>query len=171
MGLFFTPAASGTMLNLSESELKSIVETAIKTQPDAVPDPDQYAEDAVTDLLKKTPMAGAPMLHVRASAVKSALKTAAKTHPQRVKDPTQYAAAVAEALQHQTPPAEFSWSRFGAAVAMLALLAGFGMWSASRPLVGDKSPLADWSKLFIHSFGIMFGGVAALLTGESVANK
>lgn len=163
MGLFFTPVASGPMLNLSASELESALKAALKKEPDEAPDADQYAAEAITDMLKKTPMAGVPMLNVRESAVKSALKTAVRTNPKRVKAASHNVAAALEALQRPTPQAEFSWGRFGAAFFILALLAGFGMWSASRP------PLADWSKLFIGSFTTMFGGVAALLTGESVA--
>lgn len=98
---------------------------------------------------------------VSTPALKSTLKTALKTQPNRVKDLDQQASAMAAQLQKQTPPAQFSWGRLAVAVAILALLGGLGIWSATIP------SLDAWSKMFLHSFEILFGGVVGLLGVES----
>ncbi len=94
-------------------------------------------------------------------ALNSVLKTALKTDPNTVKDIDQKASEMATQVQQQTPPAEFSWVRLGVAVVLLALLAGIGIWSATVP------SLDAWSKMFLHSFEIVFGGVVGLLGLES----
>ena len=92
---------------------------------------------------------------------KSALKTALKTQPSKVKNLDQRAAAMALQAQTQAPKTQFLWGRLVVAVAMLALLGGLGIWSATIP------PLEAWSKMFLHSFEILFGGVVGLLGVES----
>lgn len=101
---------------------------------------------------------------VSTPAFKSALKTALKIQPNKVKDLDQHASAMAAQLQKQTPKAQFSWGRLGVAVAILALLGGLGIWSATIP------SLDAWSKMFLHSFEILFGGVVGLL-GVEAATK
>jgi hypothetical protein len=92
---------------------------------------------------------------------KSALKTALKTQPSKVKNLDQRAAAMALQAQTQAPKTQFLWGRLVVAVAMLALLGGLGIWSATIP------SLDAWSKMFLHSFEILFGGVVGLLGVES----
>ncbi len=94
-------------------------------------------------------------------ALNSVLKAALKTDPNTVKDIDQQALAMATQVQQGAPTAEFSWVRLGVAVALLAILAGLGIWSASIP------SLDAWSKMFLHSFEILFGGVIGLLGVES----
>jgi sterol desaturase/sphingolipid hydroxylase (fatty acid hydroxylase superfamily) len=92
---------------------------------------------------------------------KSALKTALKTQPNKVKDLDQQASAMAAQVEKQTVKTEFSWGRFVIAVVILALLGGLGIWSATIPA------LDAWSKMFLHCFEILFGGVVGLLGVES----
>src|SRR4030042_1628544 len=92
---------------------------------------------------------------------KSALKTALKTQPSKVKNIDQRASAMALQAQTQTPKTQFLWGRLVVAVAILALLGGLGIWSAT------VTSLDAWSKMFLHSFEIMFGGVMGLLGVES----
>ena len=94
-------------------------------------------------------------------AIKSALHAALNTQPGTVKDVDQHVSAMAAQVQEQTPKAQFAWARFGIAVAMLALIGGLGIWSATIP------SLDAWSKMFLHSFEILFGAVAGLLSGEA----
>jgi hypothetical protein len=98
---------------------------------------------------------------VSTPAFKSALKTALKTQPNKVKDLDQQASTMAAQVEKQTPKAQFSWGRLAVAVAILALLGGLGIWSATIP------SLDAWSKMFLHCFEILFGGVVGLLGVES----
>jgi len=93
--------------------------------------------------------------------LKSALETALKIQPDTVKDFDQHASAMAAQVQEQLPKAQLSWGRLGVAVAMLALFGGLGIWSATIP------SLDAWSKMFLHSFEVLFGGVIGLLGVES----
>jgi hypothetical protein len=93
---------------------------------------------------------------------KSALKTALKTQPSKVKNLDQRAAAMALEAQTQTPKTQFLWARFVLAVLILVALGGLGIWSSTKP------PLDAWSKMFLHCFEIMFGGVMGILGVESV---
>jgi len=99
---------------------------------------------------------------VSTPVLKSALETALKIQPNTVKDFDQHASEMATQVQEQTPKAQFLWGRLGVAVVMLALLGGLGIWSATIP------SLDAWSKMFLHSFEILFGGVTGLLGVESV---
>jgi hypothetical protein len=92
--------------------------------------------------------------------LKSALETALKIQPDTV-DIGQHASAMVAQMQKQTANAQFSWVNLGIAVVILALLGGFGIWSATIP------SLDSWSKMFLHSFEILFGGVVGLLGAES----
>jgi hypothetical protein len=96
--------------------------------------------------------------------LKSALETALKIDPNTVKNSDQHASAMVAQVQGQTPKAQFSWGRLAVAVGMLALLGGLGIWSATIP------SLDAWSKMFLHSFEILFGSVVGLLGVESATN-
>jgi hypothetical protein len=92
---------------------------------------------------------------------KSVLKAALKTKPSKVKNLDQRAAAMAVEAQTQAPKTQFLWGRFVLAVMILAVLGGLGIWSATKP------SLDVWSKMFLHCFEILFGGVVGLLGAES----
>jgi hypothetical protein len=98
---------------------------------------------------------------VSTPAFKSALKTALKTQPNKVKDLDQHASVMAAQVEKQTPKTEFLWGQLAVAVAILALLGGLGIWSATIP------SLDAWSKMCLHSFEILFGAVVGLLGVES----
>ncbi len=95
------------------------------------------------------------------TVLKSALETALKVQPDMVKDFDQHASELAAQVEEQTQKREFSWVRLMIAIAMLAMLGGFGIWSATIP------SLDAWSKMFLHSFEILFGAVTGLIGVES----
>ena len=104
----------------------------------------------------KAPAAGAEF--------KSALETALRVQPETVRDFDEHASAMAALVQAEMPKARISWARLGIAAAMLAVLAGLGIWSAGKP------ELAEWSKMFLHSFEMLFGGVIGLLGVEAASS-
>jgi hypothetical protein len=58
-------------------------------------------------------------------------------------------------------PNQFLWGRLLFAILLLAVVFAGGVYTAHD----DK--LADWSKLFVHSFELLLGALVGLLTGEA----
>lgn len=96
--------------------------------------------------------------------LKSVIGRAIKLDPTKVLNFDLDASEMAAEVIKSTPKAQFSWGRLGVAIAILILLGGFGIWSATIP------SLDAWSKLFLHSFEMLFGGVMGLLGVESATN-
>ena len=101
---------------------------------------------------------------VSTPAFKSALKTALKTQPNKVKNVDQQASAMAAQVEKQTSKTEFSWGRLAVAVVILALIGGLD-WAPSG--LQPSLPWMPGARCVLHSFEILFGGVASLLIGEA----
>jgi len=99
-----------------------------------------------------------------APAVRQALQEAFEADPNAIQDVQ--AAATTKANQVASDVQRtFVWGRFIAAVVILVVLFGAGVYTAQN----DK--LQDWSKALLHTFEILLGWVVGQITGEAVAKS
>jgi hypothetical protein len=93
--------------------------------------------------------------------LKSAIERALKIDPNTEKDLDLHSLTMTAQIQKQTSKTKFSWCRFIIAFALLVILGIMGIWTATIP------SLDAWSKMFLHSFEVVFGAIAGTLGIEA----